>query len=66
MKPQTWQRVERLLKAHGAVFVNSRGSHFHWRMPNGAMVTVPHHRLVPVGTLLSIFRQAGIPKDDMS
>ena len=61
MKPLDYNVVEKMLRVSGAVFVNSRGSHFHWRMPNGSIVTVPHHRrLLPIGTLLSIFRQAGL------
>ena len=61
MKPLDWQTVERILRKHGGVFAWSRGSHFHWRMPSGALVTVPHPRgRIPIGTLLSIFRQAGI------
>ena len=61
MKPMDWQTVERILREHGGVFVWSRGSHFNWRMPNGSLVTVPHHHgRIPIGTLLSIFRKAGI------
>ena len=61
MRPQTWQWVEQLLRKNGGVFVRSSGSHFNWRMPNGALVTVPHHsKVLPVGTLLSILRQAGL------
>lgn len=61
MKTQTWKEVEKTLRAHGATLDHSRGDHFYWRMPNGALVTVPHpkHKM-PIGTLLAIYRQAGL------
>lgn len=63
MKPQTWQWIERKLRDNGAMLVRSSGSHFNWKMPNGALVTVPHHpKVLPIGTLLSIMRTAGLRK----
>ena len=45
--------------------MRSRGSHFGWLNPvTGAAVVVPHHgnRAIPQGTLIAIFKGAGIPR----
>ena len=64
MKPQTWQWIEQKLRENGATLARSSGSHFNWKMPNGALVTVPHHpKVLPIGTLLSIMRTAGLRKE---
>ena len=49
------------LKADGWVLVHVRGSHYHFKHPNKpGRVTVPHPKKdFPVGTLRSIYRQAG-------
>ena len=62
MKPQTYQEVERRLKAAGFVVDRSSGSHFIWRnVSTGKTAVVPHHnRPLPTGTLLAIYRQSGI------
>lgn len=61
MKSQTWKEVEKTLREHGASFDHSRGDHFYWRMPSGALVTVHHPKHeIPIGTLLAIYRQAGL------
>ena len=61
MKAQTWKEVESVLRKHGATFDHSRGDHFYWRMPNGALVTVHHPKHeIPIGTLLAIYKQAGL------
>ena len=62
MKPQTFQAVEKTLRAAGFTVERSSGSHFIWTNAlNGRTVVVPHHSgLLPVGTLLSIYRQAGL------
>ena len=62
MKPQTFQAVEKTLRASGFTVERSSGSHFIWKNAlTGRTVVVPHHAgLLPVGTLLSIYRQAGL------
>ena len=61
MKPQTYQEVERVLREYGAVFDRSKGDHFCWRMPSGKTAVVPHPKHpIPIGTLLNIYRQAGL------
>lgn len=64
MKPMTSGEVEALLKRHGFSLSSSRGSHFKWvNGETGRSAIVPHHgaRNITQGTLLAIFRQAGIP-----
>ena len=56
------------LKDHGFVLHRSSGSHFQYKKveSNGIrLVTVAYHgnRDVPPGTLNSIIRQSGIPKE---
>ena len=62
MKPLTCRQVEAILREHGFRLVKSEGSHFKWRDDKGRAVPVPHHGNKPIkqGTLLSIFRKAGI------
>jgi len=54
--------VIRKLRADGWQLVRSRGSHCHFSHPTKAgIVTVPHPKKdLPLGTLKSIARQAGI------
>jgi len=49
------------LKASGWTLVHVRGSHHHFKHPTkSGRVTVPHpKRDLPIGTLRSIYRQAG-------
>ncbi|MGB3024371.1 type II toxin-antitoxin system HicA family toxin [Paradevosia shaoguanensis] len=56
--------IERL-QASGFVLVSVRGSHHKLRHPqSGRTVIVPHPRKdIPVGTVQSIYRQAGWGKD---
>ena len=60
MKPLTPREIERYLKAGG--FERICGSHYIWENNAGRSVPVPHHGNQPIkqGTLLSIFRKAGI------
>jgi len=62
MKPQSFQEVEKTLKTAGFRVVRSNGSHFVWKNDSsGKSVPVPHHaKLISVGTLLAIYRQAGL------
>jgi len=54
----------RRLKADGWVLVRTKGSHHQFRHASKtALVTVPHpKRDLPIGTVRSIFRQAGLEK----
>jgi len=56
--------VIRGLKADGWVLVRTKGSHHQFRHASKpGLVTVPHpKRDLPVGTVRSIFRQAGMEK----
>ena len=62
MKPLTPREIERYLKAGGFWLDRICGSHYIWESDAGRSVPVPHHGNRPVkqGTLLSIFRKAGI------
>ena len=62
MKPLTARQVEEILRQNGFQLVKAEGSHFKWRNAAGRCVPVPHHgnKTMPQGTLLAIFRQAGI------
>ena len=55
------QDIIRRLKADGFVLVSARGSHHKYRHPeSGNTVILPHPRKdIPVGTVRSIYRQAG-------
>ncbi|MEO5914609.1 MAG: type II toxin-antitoxin system HicA family toxin [Luteolibacter sp.] len=52
-----------ILTANGFHFVSQRGSHAKYRNDQGSTVIVPHPRKdIPIGTLLSMIRQSGLPK----
>ena len=53
-----------ILTAHGFRFVSQRGSHAKYRDDQGHTVIVPHPRKdIPIGTLRSMIRQSGLPKE---
>ena len=56
------REVIRVLQADGLVHVATKGSHFQFTHPSRpSRVTVPHpKRDIPIGTLRSIERQAGL------
>jgi predicted RNA binding protein YcfA (HicA-like mRNA interferase family) len=67
LRPLPFREVKRKLEAAGFVEVSSKGSHvkFAKKTSQGTYTAVvPHHREVPVGTLRSILRQAGIDLDE--
>jgi len=58
------REVVELLSAHGFAFVSQRGSHQKYRSPDGHSVIVPAGRKeIPRGTLASIIRQSGLPRE---
>ena len=53
-----------ILTTHGFEFISKRGSHTKYRDVNGRTVIIPHPRKdIPVGTLRSMIRQSGLPKE---
>lgn len=58
------REILRILFSHGFMKIRTSGSHI--RLVKGdRYVTVPFHanKALPLGTLISIIRQSGIPKD---
>ncbi len=57
-----------ILKKHGFVEVRRRGSHVVMQRHNPpeetVTVPVPDHKELRTGTLLSIIRQSGLPRDE--
>lgn len=53
-----------ILTANGFVFVSQRGSHAKYRDNHGHTVIIPHPRKdIPIGTLRSMIRQSGLPRE---
>ncbi|MDA8931048.1 type II toxin-antitoxin system HicA family toxin [Flavobacteriaceae bacterium] len=52
----------KLIKEEGWQLVRIRGSHHHYKHPSrSGLVTVPHPKKdIPIGTVKSILKQAGI------
>ena len=52
----------KLIKEEGWQLVRIRGSHHHYKHPSrSGLVTVPHTKKdIPIGTVKSILKQAGI------
>lgn len=58
--------VCRILEAHGFAQVRQRGSHIVMQKSSASgtiTVPVPNHRVIRIGTLLSIIRQSGVPRE---
>ena len=56
----------RVLAEHGFVEVRQRGSHIVMQRRGGDTTTtvpVPDHKELRIGTLLSIIRQSGLPRE---
>ena len=57
-------QVLSILTDHGFAFVSQRGSHIKYRHPAGKSAIVPAGRsVIPRGTLGSIIRQSGLPRE---
>ncbi|MBI5779350.1 MAG: type II toxin-antitoxin system HicA family toxin [Planctomycetes bacterium] len=63
----TPQKVIKVLTQRGFILDHSSGSHQVYYQPETKKrAVVPfHHRDIPVGTLLSILKQAGISRDEL-
>ena len=61
------RQVVRLLEEHGFVLDRSKGSHHIYYHPeSGRRAVVPMHKEdLPIGTLLSILKQAGIERNEL-
>jgi predicted RNA binding protein YcfA (HicA-like mRNA interferase family) len=56
--------IVRRLEKDGFVLISTRGSHNKFRHPDGRVVVVTHPRKdIPLGTVRSIYLQAGWEKD---
>lgn len=60
----TFLQVEKMLRQDGFEFTHARGSHHHYKHPeSGKRVVLPRPSRrkdnIPIGTLRSIYRQAG-------
>ena len=63
MRPMSAEEVEAILRRNGFIRKSSKGGHMKWLNPaTHRTAIVPQHgaRIIPQGTLKSIFRQAGI------
>jgi predicted RNA binding protein YcfA (HicA-like mRNA interferase family) len=53
-----------ILTSNSFTFISKRGSHTKYRDDNSHTVIVPHPRKdIPIGTLRSMIRQSGLPKE---
>lgn len=61
------RQMTRLLEEHGFILDRTKGSHHIYYHPEtGRRAVVPMHKEdLPVGTLLSILKQAGLDRDDL-
>ncbi len=65
LKPR---EVERLLECLGFVLVRQRGSHRHYRHPDGRQTTLPFHGSRDVSPLLfrQVARDVGVTPDELA
>ena len=60
------EKVCQILSQQGFVKIRQRGSHVIMQMKTGSStvtIPVPNHKELRIGTLQSIIRQSGLPKD---
>ncbi|MEZ4862142.1 MAG: type II toxin-antitoxin system HicA family toxin [Caldilineaceae bacterium] len=64
----TPRAIIKLLEEHGFILDRVRGSHHIYYQPeSGRRAVVPMHRQdLPRGTMLSILKQAGIDRDELT
>jgi predicted RNA binding protein YcfA (HicA-like mRNA interferase family) len=64
-KPARPKKVVKHLVRNGFMLIRQRGSHAHYRHPDGRWTTVPmHNRDLPAGTLRAIFKRTEPPIED--
>jgi len=66
LKTFSGSEICRILAAHGFAPVRQKGSHIimQKRLENSTVtVPVPNHKEIRIGTLQSIIRQSGLPKE---
>ena len=66
MRTFSGRELCRVLAEHGFVEVRRRGSHIVMQRRGGDTTTtvpVPDHKELRIGTLLSIIRQSGLPRE---
>ena len=56
--------LERALKQFGFVAVKSNGGHQKYRHTDGRSVAVPHNRTIKGTFVLSMIKQAALPKEN--
>jgi predicted RNA binding protein YcfA (HicA-like mRNA interferase family) len=61
------RRLEKVLLAAGFWRVRQKGSHRIYRDAAGRRVVVPHHggKVLPIGTLKAILKDAGLDPEDL-
>lgn len=67
LRPLSGSQVCALLARHGFIEVRRRGSHVVMQKRVGestVTVPVPDHKEIKIGTLASIIRQSGVPRDE--
>lgn len=60
------KEICRILSEHGFVLIRQKGSHIIMQKKAGNSTTtvpVPNHKEIRIGTLQSIIRQSGIPRE---
>jgi len=67
--PKVWtsREIIKILKKKGFQLDHTTGSHYIFRHPqNKSRAVVPYHRKdLPKGTLLNVFKEAGISKKEL-
>ena len=67
LSPMTPREIIKLLESRRFVLDRVKGSHhIYWNPENGLRAVVPLHKKdLPIGTMLSILKQAGIDRDEV-
>jgi predicted RNA binding protein YcfA (HicA-like mRNA interferase family) len=58
------QKIIQVLLRHGFELISQRGSHQKYRKNNRTVIVPAPRKEIPIGTLRSIIRQAGLTRED--
>lgn len=65
LRPLHWETLDALLKKQGYTHTRTKGSHLVYCHSDKLFhVVVPKKRAIPVGTLMSIIKQMGMPRSE--
>ena len=64
LRPLPPRKIIKIIESNGFKFVKQEGSHAKYRHPDSRWTIIPMHEIVLKGTLHSIIKQTGKPREE--